>query len=284
MNIQINAVGTDTELFLFNQENRPVSVEGKLGGTKEKPLPVPELGEGFAVQEDNVMAEYNVPPAKGRREFSDNILQMSRYIQSKMGERGLTAKAVASVRFPVEELKTKQAQTFGCDPDFCVWTRSMNEVAKDPAFANLRTAGGHIHVSFMVGEEQPGIDECMAFIRALDLFLGVPSTYLDTDTDRRRMYGKAGAFRLKPYGIEYRVLSNFWTRNEILRKWAFDGVIRAMQFLKSNNRELDRLEADSDIVRGAINNGDPQFIRYLSEQYGIPKLKISEEALASSDF
>lgn len=284
MDIRVNAVGTDTELFLFDKDGRPVSVEGKLGGTKESPLPVTELGDGFAVQEDNVMAEYNIPPATGRKEFSDNILMISQHIQKQMAERGLTARAVASARFPVEELKTKQAQTFGCDPDFCVWTRSMNEVARDPALANLRTAGGHIHVSFTVGDEAPGIDECMAFVRALDLFLGVPSTYLDTDTDRRLMYGKAGAFRLKPYGIEYRVLSNFWTRNAILRKWAFDGVMLAQNFLRTNHREMERLEADNHLVQGAIDNRDTTFVKYLSRTFGIPKLNISEEALASSDF
>jgi hypothetical protein len=34
--------------------------------------------------------------------------------------------------------------------------------------------------------------------------------YWDKDTERRKLYGKPGAFRPKPYGCEYRVLSNAW--------------------------------------------------------------------------
>ncbi len=36
----------------------------------------------------------------------------------------------------------------------------------------------------------------------------------DKDTERRGMYGKAGAFRPKPYGVEYRTLSNAWLSND----------------------------------------------------------------------
>ena len=34
----------------------------------------------------------------------------------------------------------------------------------------------------------------------MDLFLGVPSILIDPDTERRKMYGKAGDYRLKEYG------------------------------------------------------------------------------------
>jgi hypothetical protein len=50
-------------------------------------------------------------------------------------------------------------------------------------------------------------------VKMLDLFVGIPAVLIEqgqTPRLRRRMYGKAGSFRYTPYGLEYRVLSNFW--------------------------------------------------------------------------
>jgi len=41
----------------------------------------------------------------------------------------------------------------------------------------------------------------------MDVLLGLPSVLIDPDRKRRSLYGKAGCFRLCPYGFEYRVLS-----------------------------------------------------------------------------
>ncbi len=38
----------------------------------------------------------------------------------------------------------------------------------------------------------------------------MPAIILDKDKVRTRNYGKPGNFRPKPYGMEYRTLSNFW--------------------------------------------------------------------------
>ena len=92
---------------------------------------------------------------------------------------------------------TPEAQMFGCEPDFDAWRECVNEkpCADDK---NLRSAGGHIHVGSDLAISNP-----VAVIRAMDLFLGVPSTQLDAGTLRRELYGKAGCFRAKSYGAEY---------------------------------------------------------------------------------
>ena len=88
---------------------------------------------------------------------------------------------------------TPEAQMFGCEPDFDAWRECVNEkpCADDK---NLRSAGGHIHVGGDLAINNP-----VAVIRAMDLFLGVPSTQLDAGTLRRELYGKAGCFRAKRY-------------------------------------------------------------------------------------
>jgi hypothetical protein len=58
MAIKLLMVGSDMEVFLRdNLSGVPVPVCGLIGGTKEKPKEVLG-GNGFAVQEDNVMLEF----------------------------------------------------------------------------------------------------------------------------------------------------------------------------------------------------------------------------------
>src|SRR5690606_27611941 len=89
----------------------------------------------------------------------------------------------------------------------------------DPPAAHtlLRTAGGHIHV----GYDNPDNAMSADIVLAMDVMLGVPSVLIDGDTRRRQMYGKAGCFRFKEYGLEYRTLSNFWIMSEERIRWAF---------------------------------------------------------------
>ena len=73
-------IGTDPELFLRDERTGAVaSVVGLIGGTKEEPLPMEGMREGFALQEDNVMLEFNIPPAEDETQFSDSIGQALNY-------------------------------------------------------------------------------------------------------------------------------------------------------------------------------------------------------------
>lgn len=68
------------------------------------------------------------------------------------------------------------------------------------------------------------------------MFLGVPSIVLDDDKERRSLYGSAGSFRFKEYGIEYRTLSNFWLKNKDFMSWVFDQT----QLAITSNVEIDQ--------------------------------------------
>ena len=53
-------------------------------------------------------------------------------------------------------------------------------------------------------------------VKALDVFCGLPSVFIDKDPTsaaRRALYGGAGAHRPKSYGVEYRALGNWWLRS-----------------------------------------------------------------------
>lgn len=87
----------------------------------------------------------------------------------------------------------------------------------------------------------------------MDLHLGVPSLVLDKDTERRKLYGKAGAFRPKPYGVEYRTLSNFWIWSEENIKWAWDQTNKAIQFVQDKHKIPPSIQKD---IQLAINDNN----------------------------
>jgi hypothetical protein len=65
----------------------------------------------------------------------------------------------------------------------------------------------------------------MYIIRALDCTVGSFIHLWDEDTDRRELYGDWGAFRPKPYGVEWRVPSNKWLSCPDLWEWLFESVV-----------------------------------------------------------
>lgn len=249
--------GTDAEVFL-TQNGKPFPVCGLVGGTKENPKPVPSLGDGFAVQEDNVMLEFNIPPAKDAQTFSDSIAKMLTHITAEMKQRELQIEYQSAMYFTPDQLQSEQARRFGCEPDYCVWTRSVNSIVRDsPTLESLRTAAAHLHVSYKFNNNPPEIHDQEMVVKVFDSFIGGPGMLRWSDTTRRALYGKCGAFRPKSYGIEYRVLGNEWIKTEVDRKWVFNRAQIALCFLNDcTEYTLRRLfQGRKGIVARAIDQG-----------------------------
>ena len=70
--------------------------------------------------------------------------------------------------------------------------------------------------------------------KLLDSTLGSMFTLLDPDIKRKKMYGQAGAIRFKPYGIEYRTLSNYWLSHPHYIKTVFDTAKMMVNYTKKN--------------------------------------------------
>lgn len=243
-------IGADPEVFLCNT-NGFVSAEGKFGGTKEKPKRLDR--NGFAIQEDNVMAEFNIPPATSPLELYDNLTYMLDYIKVGANQFDCKLNKAASAEFDIDQLNTEQAMTFGCDPDYNAYTRSANDgiIIENE---RLRTCGGHVHI----GYDNPSEDVSIALIKALDITLGLPSIIKDPDTRRRSMYGKAGAYRLQPFGVEYRTLSNFWIFEKHHINWVFDGVHAAVDLVNSEALFTIEESVFGSAVKNVINRNDKQ--------------------------
>lgn len=251
-------IGADPELFLKDKQTGGFfPAIGLIGGTKEEPRPLDK--PGYALQEDNVMVEFNIPPARTAFEMQESIQHVLDVIRDEIPDN-LEMAIVPSAHFEPHLLEHPQAVRFGCDPDYNAWTISMND--SPDSRTTLRTSGGHLHF----GYDDPTMDQSVALIRAADLFLGVPSILLDTDTARRRMYGKAGACRPKSYGIEYRTLSNFWIARPELVKWAFDNARKAAEWLAQGNVISAQV---GEAIQTCINTSDAALARQLCDEFEV---------------
>lgn len=212
----MRTIGADPELFLRNVDTGSViPVCGLIGGTKDEPQQLEGLEEGFAVQEDNVMLEFNIPPCSSHRSFATSIQVALDSVQDLIRIRNLPLELdFSNARlFSEEQLAHPQAQQFGCSPDFDGYKMGAPfRPLEASRLGGWRFAGGHVHLGY---DHQHVPQHVVA--QLCDLFLGLPSVALDKQAQRRRRYGQPGRFRPTAYGIEYRTLSNFWVFDSRLR-------------------------------------------------------------------
>lgn len=244
-------VGADPELFMRNPNNGEfVSAHDRVPGTKYEPFKVP-FG---AIQVDGTALEFNIDPAETVDQFVYRIKEVRKTLESYVPGFNVVAEPVAlydEAYFTWEVPAT--AQTLGCDPDFNGWTLDQNP-SPDPGNKPMRTASGHVHIGWTEGQDVNDKEHyvyCAKIARQMDYYLGIHSLLWDKDPTRRLLYGKAGAFRPKPYGMEYRVMSNRWLDSEALMRWVYYSIQVGMKDALDNFWAEDRYE---DLAQHIIDN------------------------------
>lgn len=237
MRIKNPTFGSDIEFFLKTVRGEMFPAIGIVGGSKTQPK---SLGQGYYIQEDNVAVEFNIPVCKSTKEF---VKAVGNGYQKCVNQLPPTLQPAydASAEFADEYLYSPQAREFGCEPDMSAWTRDFNPRPKSNN-TNLRSAGGHVHI----GWENPDMETRFDLIKACDVFVGLPSIMEDFDTRRRELYGKAGAMRIKPYGVEHRLLSNYWLFDHNNTQRVINRYQQAIDFINYGHK-VEEAEAE-DIV------------------------------------
>jgi hypothetical protein len=233
-------IGCDPELFV-TQDGKFRSAHGLVPGTKEAPFKV----ENGAVQVDGMALEYNIDPVDNADDFvkyNMNVMaQMKAMIPADMDFA-----IVPSARFNGNHFRAQpeEAKELGCTPDFSAYT--LKENPKPDNTTTMRTAAGHVHIGFLDEDADPGDNDhlirCATLVKQLDCYLGLPSLFFDKDVQRRKMYGAAGALRPKPYGVEYRVLSNAWLLSEKRMRFVFNQTVKAVTDLVNGKRAFDKID------------------------------------------
>lgn len=255
-------IGADIEVFLKNKINgEVVSAEGIIQGTKQFPFRFMDTNRFFATSLDNVMAEFCIPPAQSAAGFREGIEVAVNYIQNVIPQ-DLTVWAFPSAKIDGKYLSTENALLFGCEPDFNAWKNGAMNPRPDAQGSALRSCGGHIHV----GYDEPDMEANLNLIQAMDIFLGLASVLQEPDNERKTLYGKAGAFRFKEYGVEYRSISNYYINSKELTHWAYDSTIQAVNFVNEQNK-ISKTEADG--IQLAINNCDKKLAGELCKYFGV---------------
>lgn len=221
-------IGCDPEGFIFEKKrDKPVPASLFIPGTKWEPHKV----DKGAVQVDGLAAEFNTDPANTIEEWEDNISSVIKQLR-KFIPKTHELRFVPSVTFEPEDFDPApdECKELGCSPDIDAWTDIVNN---PPHSENpyIRVAGGHVHIGWTKDEaldDPQHILNCRDLIRQCDFFLGSWGSIMDTDTIRPQLYGKMGACRYKPYGAEYRVLSNFWVDSEDFRRDVWNRACKAI--------------------------------------------------------
>jgi hypothetical protein len=262
-------LGADPEFFVKDGD-KYVSAYGLVKGTKNNPQKV-QLG---AVQVDGMALEYNIDPVTTEADFISYNRHVLKELRDVVDPKlSFAFDPVATFGYDYIQGQDEEAKKLGCTPDFNAYTGEEN--APPDAEMPFRTASGHIHVGWTKGmdiEDPEHLEACRMMVKQLDAVLGTASVVWDSDPTRRQLYGKAGAFRPKSYGVEYRVMSNAWLKNDWQMGLVFSMARSAFKALLDGNIYFDGREGK---IEAAINNSDVKACYNWSSHFYMPPIQIS---------
>lgn len=268
-------LGCDPEIFLVNK------ADGGVVGS-EKAIPDAGLADPndlrlMKIVRDGVQAEFNILAGTcreglgGRMAVAFNTLKLH---LDKMG--GIQASFSSVIEVDQKEMDTlsEKAKLLGCAPSLNSYDKKAT-INVDPTTYRKRSAGGHIHLGLDASPARL-MDYREELVPLLDILVGNTSVLIDRDpnaAERRKVYGRAGEYRLPVYGLEYRTLSNFWLRSYPLMSGMM-GLSRmaanvlAMKYYPPTTKPAANsatqwdapaallAQVDMDAIRTAINEND----------------------------
>ena len=136
-------IGADPELFLINSKTGDVvSSIGIIPGEKGEPYRSDDMPEGYGLEIDNILSEFNIPPVRNKEDFIEAMDYMKKYIKKfiKAKNPELDILCKASMMVNEDQLQSPEAKLFGCSVDYNAYTESPNPKPQGER-TNLRSAG-----------------------------------------------------------------------------------------------------------------------------------------------
>lgn len=209
--------GCDPEGFFQDKEGRIVGSERV----------IPEVGlnanndpSGYGrIVRDGVQFELNPSGGSCREGMGQRIAESFRTLHRHLAtlkDRPLTISFRGVVEVDETEFAalSERSRILGCQPSFNVYEGSSSLGVEDQSTFRTRSAGGHIHLGNLPYVRKSA--DKSSLIPVMDVLVGNTCVLLDRNplnAERRKVYGRAGEYRLPSHGIEYRTLSNFWLQD-----------------------------------------------------------------------
>lgn len=273
--------GSDPEFFFQNEKGKIIGSEhvlekaGKeIVSSKFGSASIQPFGTFSAFVLDGVQVEMNTNAHSCRQSMGIEIAYAFRalrdHLQKEKGGK-ITACFSNTVEVGKKEFDalSDKSKEFGCAPSFNLYNGEA-KIGVDPSIYRKRSAGGHIHLGMKNGGELYKNRERL--IPLLDCLVGLTSVLVDRDPgnkERRKVYGRAGEYRLPNHGLEYRTLSNFWLRSYPLMGMVL-GLCRLASYTLADSLEnrgdpekelLDSMDMEKVIL--AINENNYSLARKL---------------------
>lgn len=216
-------LGSDPEAFIVNTNiGEVVSSKRFTHGTKVEPE---DLGNGYALLNDNILIEGNVPPAATRDEFIANMSTLWNMMNDRAKTRLAHLENHDCRQISESLMQTAEAKEFGCSSFRDAWNENL-EIETPQLNGDMRPAGCHIHI----GLDNASDSLKMAVVRAFDMFLTLPAIEISGMNYRTsNLYGIMGACRIKSYGVEARSLGGKFFNPEYFG-WIYDRSEAAINF------------------------------------------------------
>lgn len=188
-------VGCDPEFFLV--DGTKVIPAVKVFGRAKR------TGAGY-VCHDGFVAELNPYPCVTGNELAQNINSLKHFVN----DMGYDTLFTAAMDIPKEEIELAgqidaTALQFGCNPDKSAYGLAAS-YRGDASNIEMRCCGGHIHLDTPRGADHDSIIQILD--RTVGLVINGPK---EDEIKRREFYGRAGTYRSKPFGVEWRVPSSW---------------------------------------------------------------------------
>jgi hypothetical protein len=224
-------LGSDPEAFIVNTATKqPVSSRRFTTGTKVNPE---DMGGGYALLNDNILIEGNVPPAANKKEFVDNMTTLWDLMNARANQRLAHLENHDCMEISATVMETPEAKEFGCSAFRDAWNENI-EIQTPSLNGNMRPAGCHIHI----GLDNASESLKMAVVRAFDLFVTLPAIEISGMNYRTsNLYGILGACRIKEYGVEARSLGGKFFNPEYF-EWIYEQTERAINYAYENEDAL----------------------------------------------
>jgi hypothetical protein len=208
--------GTDVEGSLYHVEKRQHIPATEFNTPHDKDHRKFWENDQGSYHRDNILVEFQTPVCTTWPGLKRSVLTCVKLLQAEYTAMGCKVMYTPVTLFKDEKmLAIEEAQEMGCDPDYCAYTGEKMEGAVAKDMGPHRAASGHLHLG---GLEDLNFEQQCLLVRWLDVLVGLPHAQIESDMGgtsemRRKWYGQAGRFRSKPYGIEYRTLSNQWVHS-----------------------------------------------------------------------